>query len=221
MKFKKFARFRFIIACLVALLCIAPIKLVNATSNNNQMISNECLENPSDCEDIQPAADSEQSAAVGLNIWDYVKMLFSLIFVLALLIVILKFLNKRSSNYQQNRLVRNIGGITVGSQKSVQILHVGNTLYIVGVGENVQLLKEVSDPDEVQQLLEQYNDNQASVNTTPYIFDVFKKFSSKTSVVEKNESKTEFGEMLNKRISDIKNDRKNELEKWKEKERDN
>ncbi|WP_161946596.1 flagellar biosynthetic protein FliO [Ureibacillus xyleni] len=196
------------------------MNFVHATSNNNQMISNECLQNPSDCEDIQPAAENAQTAAVGLGMWDYVKMLFSLIFVLAILIFVLKFLNKKSNNYQQNRLVRNVGGITVGSQKSVQILHIGDKLYIVGVGEDVQLLKEIHDADEVQQLLEQYNEKQSLVNTTPYILDVFKKFNPKFSKTEKDESKTDFGEILNKKIADIKHERQNELEKWKEKERD-
>ncbi|MFP3398710.1 flagellar biosynthetic protein FliO, partial [Brevibacterium sp. SIMBA_078] len=79
-------------------------------------------------------------------------------------------------------------------------LHIGDTLYIVGVGENVQLLKEINDPDEVQQILEQYNEKQTTVTTAPYIVDVFKKFNSKASEVEKKQSTTAFGEMLNKRM---------------------
>ncbi|CAM5186720.1 hypothetical protein UACE39S_04674 [Ureibacillus acetophenoni] len=52
-------------------------------------------------------------------------MLFALLFVLGLLMFVLKFINKRSLNYQQNSLVRNIGGVSLGAQKSVQLIQIG------------------------------------------------------------------------------------------------
>ncbi|RUL55794.1 flagellar biosynthetic protein FliO [Lysinibacillus antri] len=217
----KFARISILLAFIVAMLSITPTNIALANIKSNQMISEDCLQNPETCEDSQPAADAEKSAAIGFGLWDYMKMFFSLVLVLALLILILKFINKRSTSYQQNSVVRNIGGISVGPQKSVQLLHIGDTLYIVGVGEDVQLIKEIKHPDEVKQLLEYYNEKQTFVtSTTPYIVDLFNKIKWNTNTTKIEDNDSNFGDLLNKKITDIKAERKSELEKWKEKERD-
>ncbi len=222
MKFKLSIPFRLVIALLITFLMMTPTDITLA-SQKSPMVSNECLQNPETCEDTQPAVDPEESnsAAVGLGLWDYIKMLFALIFVLALLLFILKFVNKKSLKYQQNNVVRNIGGISVGAQKSIQLLHIGDKLYIVGVGDNVQLIKEINDPDEVQQLVTYYNEKQSfTASTTPYILELFKKLKRNDNELQTKEEDSSFSDIFNKRLSDIKKERKHELEKWKEKEKE-
>ena len=73
-----------------------------------------------------PTQQIAESASVGMGLWEYIKVLLSLVFVLGILIFVLTFLNKRNQNYQQNSIIRNIGGHSVGAQKSVQLLHIGN-----------------------------------------------------------------------------------------------
>ncbi|HWK22273.1 MAG TPA: flagellar biosynthetic protein FliO [Ureibacillus sp.] len=220
---KGYAIARICFAFLVALTFLAPTNFAFA-ANGSQSVT-ECWQNPQaeGCEE-NPSADDESSSSadVGLGLWDYMKMLFALVFVLALLLFVLKFLNKKSANYQQNSVVRNIGGISVGAQKSVQLLHIGDKLYIVGVGEDVQLIKEIDDPEEVEQLLQIYNDKQISGSSTPYIVDLVKKLKHKNTEeeTEKTQSNPNFGEMLNKRLTELTKTRKNELDKWKEKEKD-
>lgn len=196
--------------------CI-PTQLASATQNN-QMISDECLQNPEACEDSTINEDA-QSSNVGLGLWDYVKVLFSLLFVLALLVFVLRFINKRSVNYQTNSVVRNIGGISVGSQKSVQLLQIGSSLYIIGVGDDVQLIKEIDDPEEAERLLNIYNNKQSFPSNKPYISDLLKRINlNKNGETEK--PKLDFENMFKKRLSEIKRERRDELEKWKEKEQD-
>ncbi|WP_400194416.1 flagellar biosynthetic protein FliO [Lysinibacillus telephonicus] len=221
MKFKLFVTIRLVIALLFTLLMMTPTDTTLA-SQKSPMVSDECLKNPDSCPETLPAADQEKSdsAAVGLGPWDYIKMLFALIFVLALLLFVLKFINKKSMNYQQNSLVRNIGGISVGAQKSIQLLHIGDKLYIVGVGDNVQLIKEINDPDEVQQLVAFYNEKQSFGATTPYILELLKKLKPNQIESESKQDDSNFGDIFNKRLLDIKKERQHELEKWKEKEKD-
>ncbi|WP_052344212.1 flagellar biosynthetic protein FliO [Bacillus ndiopicus] len=158
-----------------------------------------------------PASDS-------FGLWSYVKVLFALILVLALLIGVLRFLNKRNIKYQQNSVVRNIGGLSVGAQKSVQIIQVGNRLYMIGVGENVQLLKELSDEEEIEQILGYYEDKQLTMSTVPHIVELFTK---KSEQKQKTEQQAEtFGNIFDKKLSEIKKERSNRLEQWKEKEHD-
>lgn len=204
---------------LVMMALTLPTQLASA-SQSNQMISDEYLQNPDTNTDESPDSNEVDNQNVGLGPGDYIKMLLSLLFVLGLLVFVLKFLNKKSSNYQQNNVVKNIGGISVGSQKSVQLLHIGNSLYIVGVGEDVQLLKEIQDPEEIEQLIKIYQDKQQSiVSTSPYIAELFKKLKKKPSV-EEAESQSDFGAILKNRLSEINKERNEELEKWKEKEHD-
>ncbi|BDH61152.1 hypothetical protein MTP04_12820 [Lysinibacillus sp. PLM2] len=219
-----------IIFFVIMTICAPVQATVNATSNN-QMV-NDWLQNPENNQDDEQLDEQEQSdqevkfesqtqneltGGQGLTAWDYIKMLFSLIFVLGLLLFVLKFINKKSRNYQQNSLVRNIGGVTLGSQKSVQILQVGKSIYIVGVGENVQLIKEIDDDEEIQSLINNFDEKQTFTSTTPYIAELLKKINPKSKSEPKEHNQDSFGEILNKRLTDIKKERRDELEKWKEK----
>ncbi|WP_107837869.1 flagellar biosynthetic protein FliO [Metasolibacillus meyeri] len=168
----------------------------------------------------EPDADTDESApaSASFSLWSYIKVLFAFIFVIALLIGVLKFLNKRNVNYQQNSVVRNVGGISVGAQKSVQILQVGNRLYMIGVGEDVQLLKELSDEEEIEQILSHYDEKQTAMSTVPYIVEIFKGKSEQKQKVEQQAQS--FGNIFDKKLSEIKKERSNGLEQWKEKEHD-
>src|SRR4051794_40892515 len=69
---------------------------VEAASNPNGTISEwfEDEEPPSKVSDTPPAAEDEPiPAAVGLSFGDFVKMIFALLFVVALLYGLLKFVN--------------------------------------------------------------------------------------------------------------------------------
>src|SRR5690606_41351286 len=54
-------------------------------SVKNQMINEECLKNPEACNEEPAAEEGNPDSAVGITAWDYVKMVFALIFVLLLL----------------------------------------------------------------------------------------------------------------------------------------
>lgn len=203
----------------LALLVLIAVVIPSETYANDDGYVNECIKDPSLCEKNTPPdaeTDNTESASVSMGPWEYIKIMLSLVIVLALLIGVLKFLNKRNLNYQQNSIVRNIGGLSVGAQKSVQLLHIGNQLYIIGVGDDVHLIKEITDPAEVEQILAFYNDKQTSIGSTPYIAELLKKKSTK-----KNKKQAQnFGNMLNQRLSEIKKERSEELSRWKEKESD-
>lgn len=75
----------------------------------------------------------------------FVKMIFALILILGLIYIMLKFINRRHQLFQQTQSLENLGGISVGQNKSIQIIRVGSKFYLIGVGDNVQLLKEIED----------------------------------------------------------------------------
>lgn len=118
-----------------------------------------------DCKDMNeagnqqentPADDSADASAGGTSTFlNLVKLALALAVVLGLIYVLLKFLNKRNRLFQQVRAMENIGGIALGNNKSVQIIRVGEKVYMLGVGDNVDLLTEIDDEQTIKELSEQ------------------------------------------------------------------
>lgn len=171
------------------------------------------------CSDMNENADEDEteSASSGIGIFDYIKVLFALILVIGLLVFVLKLINKKNSSYQKNNVLNNLGGLSLGQNKSVQLLQVGNRLFLVGVGEDISLIKEIDNQQEIEQLLDMYQNKQQDVSTNPFLFDLLKKFKSP----KPNEIKEEasFNALFSSKLNEIKKERSNELEGWKEKEK--
>lgn len=161
----------------------------------------------------------EKSTAVGVSAWDYVKMIFALIFVVALLYGLLHYIKNRSSKYQHSKMMQSLGGISLGQQKSVQLIKIGEQLYLVGVGEDVQLLKEIKDDDERQSLMAFYNEKQTQPLQGTPIETFVKKFTKKSTPVEEAKE-SNFKQQFAERLSQIKSQRTENLEQLKQKERE-
>lgn len=208
-----------LIFVLVLFLLSPSMSYANANTNVSDWINNANVEG----KDTLPAAETKEttSAAVGFSAWEFIKMFLALGFVIVLLYALLKFMNKRNMKYQQNQIVQNLGGLSLGVQKSVQLIQVGDALLVVGVGEDIQLLKEITDRDQIEKILDLYNDRQELAAATPYIAELVGKF--KTTKANNNQSNVNdqvFSDMLQKKLATIKKQRKQEIEEWKNKEED-
>lgn len=66
-------------------------------------------------------AEQDESDAViednGSLLFDLIKMFFALLLVLALIYLLLNFLNKRNKLFQKIKTLENLGGISVGQNK--------------------------------------------------------------------------------------------------------
>ena len=205
---------------MVFVLLLTVAVLTQAAPASYAMISDEYLNNPdSRIESNETDADTttSESASVSMGAWEYIKIFLALLFVLGLLLFVLRFLNRRNMNYQQNSMIQNLGGESVGTQKSVQLLQIGGKVYVVGVGEDVQLLQVISDPEEVERILALHREKVGNTTASPYIVELFNKMRAK-GPAEKIPGK--FSDMLDKQLSQIKQERSEGLERWKEKESD-
>ncbi|TGB00292.1 flagellar biosynthetic protein FliO [Sporolactobacillus shoreae] len=92
----------------------------------------------------------------GSNLFlDFVKIVFALLIVLALIYLLYRFVAKKTGKFREGNLLKNLGGVSVGTNRSVQLIRIGNKVMVIGVGETVQLLKEISDPSEIEALASQ------------------------------------------------------------------
>ncbi|MGM7701183.1 flagellar biosynthetic protein FliO [Pseudalkalibacillus sp. Hm43] len=139
------------------------------------------------------------------------KVLFALAFVVALLILVLKLLHKRTQVVQQGKGIQTLGGTMLGNHRSVQLVKVGNRILVVGVGDNVELIKEIEDPDEIDSLL-RMNESPSSPG------DSIKGLNSWFNALRNNDAqqgKSNFRNILDKQLSDSKQKRNSILEAMK------
>ncbi|MDT8859014.1 flagellar biosynthetic protein FliO [Alkalihalobacillus sp. MEB130] len=88
----------------------------------------------------------------------FAQMISALALVVVLIYVLLRFLNKRSQSFRSSKTLENIGGVPLGANKSVQLIKIGERVLVVGVGDSIQLLKEIEDETEVESLLRNQQD---------------------------------------------------------------
>jgi flagellar protein FliO/FliZ len=155
------------------------------------------------------------SSGVGLSFSDFFRMIFAMLFVVALLYIVLRFISKKSKTYQQANFIENLGGTNLGNNRSVQIVKVGERVLLVGVGENIQLLTEIEDEEERRQLLEAYNQKyEQMMQPTDFVMKLKKKWT-KSAV-----SRESFSSELKNQLDEMKQSRKQLMDKLDQKGRD-
>jgi flagellar protein FliO/FliZ len=90
-----------------------------------------------------------------------VKVIVALVFIIGLFYLIVKLMAQKNKMFQSGRAVKTLGGATLGQNKSIQLVEIGQSLYVVGVGENVNLLAKIEDEEEVAYIQERLLRNQA------------------------------------------------------------
>jgi flagellar protein FliO/FliZ len=95
----------------------------------------------------------------------FIKFIFSFAFVIVLLVVLLRFLSKRTHRFKTNGPILPLGGYTLGNNRSVQMILIGQTIYVLGVGEHVTLLRSINQGEEYQHLLNGYEQQAEGLST--------------------------------------------------------
>lgn len=183
----------------------------------------DCIENNEEClEDVEEPVESEDSNNELLQniddrgpssiVFNFIKMFFALLLILALLYGILIILRRRKKLYQHSNLLENVGGIPLGPNKSIQIVRVGSSLYLIGVGDNIEMLQEITDEELKTALLEEKEED-----SLPVANMVFNLFQGKQ---KKNNQKTlqSFSENLQEELKKFRTNRKNLMDEFNKKD---
>lgn len=208
---------------MVLLLCLAVAPSVHAETDPNASVS-DCIGKGKDCSSKDEVKEKGDSTAVpeepvldepkGLSAGDYIRTLLAFVFVIGLLVWLLRFLNKRNRSFDQNRLMTNMGGVPLGQHKSIQLVKMGDHYFVVGVGENVQLLREIDDPDEIADLLARY-DQAGSDIQKGLIAQLYDRFFSKTKASDAETESSDFSNVFAAKMEEIKADRRKQLDRLK------
>ncbi len=112
-------------------------------------------------------------------IWMLIRVLLALALIVVLIYVLIRFLSRKTRNYDSPRKLRIIAAIGLSPQKSMQVVEVGHKLYVLGVGQDVVVLDKIEHPQEVAELIEMMDmtnlENQVMINWRERILSLFKK----------------------------------------------
>ncbi|MBY0010089.1 flagellar biosynthetic protein FliO [Paenibacillus typhae] len=89
------------------------------------------------------------------------KVIFVLVIIVVLIVLLIRFLGRRNQTFMSGQSIRTLGAVGMGPNKSVQILEIGGSLYLIGVGENISILDKITDPAEVALIISRFEDQAA------------------------------------------------------------
>lgn len=187
----------------------------------------DCLENDGECSEEELNINNEQSdrndednmmdndgtfltedtSSSSSMVWQIVRLIVGLAFVLGIIYIVLKIVGKRNGFNQQPGLLQNVGGISVGANKSVQIIRIGNRYYLIGVGDNVELLEEIDDPETMEQLMVQSEEK--DTDALSFLLNRKKDKTQKSSG-------RSFDQLLNRELKSIRKNRQQLIHKYKD-----
>jgi flagellar protein FliO/FliZ len=143
--------------------------------------------------------------------FDFFNVIFALFLVLMLLYVTLRFIKKKNQTYTYTKTMMNLGGTSLGGNRSVQLVKIGDRILILGVGEDIQLLKEIDSDEEVEQILtSQQNEVQQMLQPS----DLVSKILGQVKALRKENQVADdsFKSILSKQLSELSNGRKKMLQ---------
>ncbi|WP_371017859.1 flagellar biosynthetic protein FliO [Pseudalkalibacillus sp. JSM 102089] len=139
------------IMTLLSLVLVMPHDAIAAADNGS--VKDWLTENGDDPADIEEQPAEVEGANTNI-FFLLIKLVFYTIVVVGLIYLLIRFLSKRQQKLQHHSVFTQIGGTPLGNNKSVQMVKVGDSLYMLGVGDNVNLLKEIQG-EEVKRILDQ------------------------------------------------------------------
>lgn len=86
-----------------------------------------------------------------VDIWkSFATVALVLLLIIGLIILLVKIAARKDMPWMKNRAIQSLGGIALGQHKSLQIIDLGEKIYVIGVGENVQLIDKIEQKHEMK-----------------------------------------------------------------------
>ncbi|WP_035426726.1 flagellar biosynthetic protein FliO [Sediminibacillus terrae] len=162
---------------------------------------------------IEPAEESSS----GLFYY-FIRLVLALGLVLALIYFLLKFLNRKNKMFQKVRALENIGGIALGPQKSLQIVRIGEKLFVIGVGDNVEMLSEITDEATKEDLM-RTDGGGSDFNPVTFLTSVVGS-KKKSAVDNEREEQQQFSSLFQTELDKLKQGRKRLIDRRQNKGED-
>ncbi|MEO2076756.1 MAG: flagellar biosynthetic protein FliO [Bacillus sp. (in: firmicutes)] len=107
------------------------------------------LKRPAAVQGTKPSSEASQSLVPQI-----IKFIFSFAAIIILLLLFLRFLKSKSKHIHTQGPFYSVGGHSLGGNRSLQLLMIGQTLYILGIGNEVRLLRTIEPGEEQDSVLQ-------------------------------------------------------------------
>lgn len=145
---------------------------------------------------------------------DLLTVIVVLIVIIGLIILLIKFLSKNSKWFSSGKGIHLMAGVQLGQHKSMQMVEVGNRIYLLGIGDNVQLIDKIEDPDQVDQIRQAFFEAGAAGNDgIARLRALFKKPSRQAQSTDLDASPS-FQEIFYQKMNKVGDSKKQQLDEW-------
>lgn len=77
------------------------------------------------------------------------QLIFYTLLIIIMIYALIKFLASRQKKLNPNQAIQLIGGAALGNNKSLQLVKVAGKVYLLGVADQITLIKEFASEDEI------------------------------------------------------------------------
>lgn len=152
------------ITALFFLLIALPISVNASEPNVNDWINDE---QPKDQPNEVKKEDSLELNTANTSITKIIgKLILYTFLILILIYALIKFLALRQKSLQPNQAIKLMGGTPLGNNKSLQLVKVGDQLLLIGVGDQVTLLKEFLNEEEIKNIEENLTNQPSALSNS-------------------------------------------------------
>jgi flagellar protein FliO/FliZ len=150
----------------------------------------------------------------------FIKVIVTLAVIVGLIVLLIRFLAAKNKRWSGERSLHVHAGVTLGQNKSLQVVEIGDAVYIVGVGEDITLLDKIDDPERAEALLSSLELKPSAAAGTAVaamaqLLGRFRKPKPEEPAVESWQSNEAFRDLLSQKLKGIGN-RKETMKAWME-----
>lgn len=146
--------------------------------------------------------------------WMMVRVVGFLVIIIGVFLVLIKFLARKNRGFLSGRSIKPLGGLTLGQHKSVQVVQVGHSLFVLGVGNDVHLIARIDEPEEVQYIQSHlYAGDGNQLQDFPSFSQWLKGLRKKHEVEEEMDVSASFQAVFQEKMQRLTN-RHKQVEEW-------
>jgi flagellar protein FliO/FliZ len=132
------------------------------------------------------------------------RVIVSLIIIIVIFVIIMKVLSQKNHKWLSGRAIRTLGGVALGQNKSLQVIEIGEKVYVVGVGEDISLIDKIDDPKAIDAI----HASLASEQQRPSLAEWFGRIRRKQDEPEPEDITASFQEVFHRKLQDLPNRKK-------------
>lgn len=156
--------------------------------------------------DANVNSDFVPSSSYGSQVGNVLTVIAVLAIIIVLIVLLIRFLGRRNQTLSRNRSIRTLGAVGLGPNKSLQVLEIGGSIYLVGVGDDITLLDKISDAAEAERLLESFEQEVSDFSKLSNVVSgIASRFRKEPPPLEEELDETAFHEVFESKLRKLPN----------------